>query len=264
MPTAERDGHQIHFVLHGDPGLPPLLLVMGLGLSSSSWLDLPEKLARAFHVVTFDNRNTGNSSGPHGFFAMAALADDAAAVIEAAIPRGRAHVFGISMGGMIAQELAIRHPGSVDRLVLGATFASWRGARWPRLATTAGLLRGLRGGRAALELTRDICFTPRFMAEHPEAVEGWLRAIRHAPPRTRLSQIAAIASHHAVDRLTAIGTPTLILHGTDDVLVPIENGRALERMIPRATLIELEGAAHVFPLEAETQTIDAIVQFLRD
>src|SRR3954470_23711813 len=112
MPLVERGGHRLHYETFGDPANPPVLLIMGLALSSRAWDRLPQLLARDFHVVAFDNRGTGRS-GRIGFsYRMSDLADDAVLVMNAA-GLSSAHVFGISMGGMVAQEAAICHPERV-------------------------------------------------------------------------------------------------------------------------------------------------------
>src|SRR5713226_733611 len=136
MPLAK---DTIHYQTMGDSGAPPLLLIMGLAVSSRAWDRLPELMARRFHVLVFDNRGTGRSVRRGFAYRMRELADDAAAVIEAAGLRS-AHVFGISMGGMIAQELALRRPERVRTLALGCTIASWRKGTAPSLGTKLDLL----------------------------------------------------------------------------------------------------------------------------
>src|SRR4051812_19278422 len=139
MPLVQRRRHFIHYETLGDPRNPPVLLIMGLALSSRAWDRLPELMARRFHVLVFDNRGTGKSARVGVAYSMRGLADDAAAVIEA-VGLPSAHVFGISMGGMIAQELALRHPERVRSLALGCTIASWRRSTAPSLRTKLDLL----------------------------------------------------------------------------------------------------------------------------
>src|SRR5258706_12550371 len=120
MPVVERGGHRLHYEAFGDAAKPPVLLIMGLAVSSRAWDRLPQLLGRDFHVVAFDNRGTGRS-GRAGFaYRMADLADDAAAVLPASRPAS-APLFGTSMGGMVGQELALRPPGGRRPLALGWT-----------------------------------------------------------------------------------------------------------------------------------------------
>ena len=125
MPFATRGTQKIHYQTFGDPTSPPLLLVMGMGLSSQAWDTLPGRAAKSRYVIVFDNRGTGESSLPSRPYRMRDLADDAAAVIEE-LKLGPVDVFGVSMGGMISQELVLRHPEKVRRLALGCTLASFR------------------------------------------------------------------------------------------------------------------------------------------
>ena len=154
MPFADRGTHRLSFETLGREDAPPLLLVMGMSFSARAWGPMPERLAREFRVVVFDNRGAGESTAPLRPFGMGDLADDAAAVLEAA-GVGPAFVFGISMGGMIALELALRHPERVRALALGATFAGWRTSR---KATAAG------DGRA--RLPEELPLAPRRARPH--------------------------------------------------------------------------------------------------
>ena len=126
MPFVDRKSHRLSYEVLGRADAPPLLLVMGMSFSMRAWGPLPQHLARDFRVVFFDNRGAGESTAPLRPFGMGDLADDADAVLEAA-GAGPACVFGISMGGMVALELALRHPERVRALALGATFAGGGG-----------------------------------------------------------------------------------------------------------------------------------------
>src|SRR5213595_1695597 len=173
MPLIHRKKHFIHYETLGDPRNPPLLLIMGLALSSRAWDRLPELMARRFHVLVFDNRGTGRSARVGVAYRMAALADDAAAVIEAAGTRS-AHVFGISMGGMIAQELAIRHPDRVRSLALGCTFASFRRGTSPSLSTRLDLLLLNLGLVNPARIAR-VLVSAEWNAGHPRGALEWMR-----------------------------------------------------------------------------------------
>ncbi|HET9754839.1 MAG TPA: alpha/beta fold hydrolase [Myxococcales bacterium] len=253
MPRTERG---IHYQTLGDPAKPPLLLIMGLALSSRAWDRLPEHLARDFHVLVFDNLGTGRSPRRGVAYRMRHLAHDALAVLDAAGVR-QAHVFGISMGGMIAQELAIRHPERVRSLALGCTFASWRKATAPPLRTKIDLAL-LNLGRVTPRRIARILVSAEWHAAHPDSALEWLRRAERTALRYATAQVLAIARHHTLDRLHRIRAPTLVLTGDADRLVPPANSEVLARSIPRARLRVLRGAGHVFPLEREEETVHAL------
>jgi pimeloyl-ACP methyl ester carboxylesterase len=256
MPLVERGRHRLHYESIGDPGKPPVLLIMGFGLSSRAWDRLPKLLSGDFHVLAFDNRGTGKSARVGFAYRMRDLADDAAAVIEAAGVR-TAHVFGISMGGMIAQELAIRHPDRVRSLALGCTFASWRKGAAPSLGTKLDLLLLNLGFVTPARISR-ILVSAEWHAAHPESALEWLRRAEQTALRYATAQLLAIGRHHTLGRLARIRAPTLVLTGSADKLVPPANSEVLTRSIPGARLVRFPGAGHVFPLEREEETVRAL------
>jgi 3-oxoadipate enol-lactonase len=256
MPLVERGGHRLHYETVGDPAKPTVLLIMGLALSSRAWDRLPTLLSRDFRVVIFDNRGTGRSARAGFAYRMSDLADDAAAVLDAA-DCAVAHVFGISMGGMVAQELAIRHPGRVRSLALGCTFASWRGRTGPSLNTKLDLLLLNLGFVTPARISR-VLVSAEWHAAHPEAALHWIRRAERTALRYATAQVLAIARHDTLPRLHRIRAPTLILTGTADKLVPPANSEVLARSIPGARLLELPDAGHVFPLERERETVSAL------
>ena len=273
MPVAEREGHRIHYQTWGRASAPPLLLIMGLGLSSRAWHRLPERLSKRYRVITFDNRGAGDSDRPRGLYRMHDLADDAAAVLRAAGVGGRrkkgkpaksgAFVFGISMGGMIAQELTLRHPGLVRSLVLGATFASWWRSRKPALAVTLTLVGVNVVGPRALPHLAPLLVSKEFEREKPEEFKRWLSGIDQNNPSAVFRQIGAILRHSTLPRLGEIATPTLVVTGTADRLVPPENSRVLHAAIRGAKFRELHGAGHVFPFEREDETVEILQSHFR-
>jgi 3-oxoadipate enol-lactonase len=253
MPLVDRGRHTIHYEALGDPAKPPLLLIMGLALSSRAWDRLPGLLARDFHVLVFDNLGTGKSARRGFAYRMRDLADDAAAVIESA-GFASAHVFGISMGGMIAQELAIRRPDRVRSLALGCTFASWRRGIAPDLGTKLDLVLLNLGFVTPIRISR-VLVSAEWHEQHPETALAWLRSAERTALRFATAQVLAIARHHAIDRLARIRAPTLVLTGSADKLVPPVNSEVLARSIPRARLHLIRGAGHLFPLEREEETV---------
>lgn len=255
MPVVVRDGHSIHYEVRGPLVAPPLLLIMGLGLSSRAWDRLPGRLEGQFRVITFDNRGTG-LSGPivSPRLAIADLADDAAAVLDAARVT-RASVLGVSMGGMIAQELVLRHSSRVRSLMLGCTFASWLHGQKPAVRVTLKLLGiNLIGARATGGLSR-ILVSPEFDRTAPGEFPRWFRQVGLAGRATIFRQMRAIVGFSTSRRLHEISAPTLVVTGTADVLVPPANSRFIQSRIRGARLVELAGAGHLFPLEREDETV---------
>jgi pimeloyl-ACP methyl ester carboxylesterase len=262
MPTIERAGNRIHYDVLGRPEAPPLLLIMGLALSSRGFASLPSRLAEHFRVITFDNRGTGRSRAAPGFFRIQDLADDAAAVLDAVVDSAAAHVFGVSMGGVIAQELTLRHPTRVRSLVLGCTYACWRRSEKAGLGAVARLVRSLFVRPAeGIAMSAPILVSDAYYAANAAALTEWIRNAERAPPRTGTRQLLAIMRHSAESRLDAIDVPTLVLTGDSDRLVPPSNSRHLAKRIKGARLVELAGAGHCFPLEREDDTVSTLVEF---
>jgi pimeloyl-ACP methyl ester carboxylesterase len=251
----------LHFESTGDG--PPVLLVMGLGLPGDAWWRTVPVLARACRVITFDNRGSGRSALPAGALTLAGMAADAVAVLDAAGVE-RAHVYGISMGGMIAQELALTHPERVGALVLGATSPGGAAATPPDRATLAFLARRAvmpdEEGRWA---SVPYVYSARTRREGGARIgEDFARRRAYAFQRGGYqAQLAAAAAHDAAARLGAIAAPTLVLHGAEDRMVPPANGRALAAAIPGARLLELADAAHLYTTD-EPGADEAVLEFL--
>jgi pimeloyl-ACP methyl ester carboxylesterase len=242
---------------------PPVLLIMGLGLSGGAWWRTVPVLAQRLEVITFDNRGVGRSRTRYHAYTTDAMADDAVSVLDAAGVE-RAHVYGISLGGMVAQQLALRHPARVRSLVLGATHAGGPRAQWPDAEVLAFFRRRLgmgheEGARASVTFN----YSERCRADHPERIEEDI-AQRLGHPfaaQAYRAQMWAASLHNCHGRLHRIRVPTLVVHGADDRIIPVQNGRALVREIPGARLLELEGTGHLYPSEAP-HVDEAIATFL--
>jgi 3-oxoadipate enol-lactonase len=257
VPFVERQGYRIHYQSIGADGAPPLLLIMGLGMGADAWDTLPVKLAERFHVITIDNRGVGQSTPSPGGFRIRDLADDAASVLDA-VRVGSANVFGISMGGMIAQELVLRYPERVRSVVLGATFGSHLRSRKPSPGVARDLLLvGLLSRRGPLQ---RLLVSDEFISGNQARFDRWLGSIRQAPRSAVRRQLVAIALHEAEAGLHHLKMPALVISGDRDRLVPVENSRRLSRIIPRARLVELPGAGHAFPFERPVETIRALTE----
>ena len=264
MPHADRGSHRIFYEAWGPAGAPPLLLIMGMGFSSRAWGRLPERLAGSFRVLAVDNRGTGRSTAPRGRFRVTDMADDAAAVLDAAAAP-RAAVFGISMGGMIALELALRFPSRVSALVLGATFGGFRESRKAALPVVWEVVLGgalSRLGRHGL-LGRDLVADERVRRD-PEGLAAWLTTGERIPTALAARQLGAVWGHAATSRLAELKVPVLVLTGDRDRLVPPGNARQLAEAIPGARLVFLPGAGHCFPLERPEETLREVTGFLAE
>jgi pimeloyl-ACP methyl ester carboxylesterase len=257
---ATRDGTRLYWTEHGTG--EPLLLIMGLGATHVWWHRLTPLLASRFRTILFDNRGVGDSDQPPGPYDMAAMADDAMAVLDAA-KVDSAHVFGASMGGMIAQEVVLRHPRRVRSLILGCT-ACGAGdvvpaAREVREAlNTRGAMTREESARKMVPYTFDAA-TPRERIEEDLAV----RLAANVPNDGYFAQLDAIRAWTGTrSRLPTITTPTLVIHGETDALVPPENGRIIARAIPDAQLVMLPHASHIFYTDQPDASADAILSFL--
>lgn len=262
---ARRGGLRIYYEVAGPEGAPPLMLVRGLGRSSSYWLEFRELLQRERRVVVFDNRGVGRSGTPRLFWSTEDMADDAAAVL-AQSGVGRADVFGISLGGMIAQRLALRHPHRVDRLVLGCTTPGGRRAERLSLSAALGLASASRlEPEEGQRRTAGWVLSPDYLHRNPQIVDIWA-AIASSEPRSQrglLGQVWAGARHDAWDQLPHVRCETLVMTGDMDQLMPPSNSARLATRIPGAALEYLRGAGHDFPTERPVETASKVLSFCR-
>jgi 3-oxoadipate enol-lactonase len=250
VPTARHGTVSLHYESTGAGA--PVLLVMGLGMSATGWWrTVPVLAATGLRVLTLDNRGAGRSDRPPGPYTTAVMADDAVAVLDATAVR-RAHVYGISLGGMIAQQIALRHPDRVQRLVLGATTPGGPGAI-PADGETLEFFqrRGQMPAEEAVWASVPYNYSRRTRVQHGERIVQDIRQRLRYPiePEPYAAQLAAALGHVAHDRLARIRAPTLVVHGQEDVMVPPANGRLLAGLIPEAQLLELSGAAHLYPTD---------------
>jgi pimeloyl-ACP methyl ester carboxylesterase len=242
----------------------PLLMIMGLSGSSRMWWRLLPHVSRRHQAIVFDHRGTGDSDPVTRPLRMGDFVADALAVLDAAGIE-RAHVIGVSMGGMIAQQLALDHRDRVRSLVLGCTTAGGgTGAPpWRLLATSA--LRPLLGPERTFPIVAPALYAPRTRRERPERVREDLgiRIADGTSARTTYAQMAAIAGHDTRNRLHELGgIPTLVLHGDDDALVPPARGRELAAGIPGARLELLPDCGHMLTTDAEELATEAILGHL--
>lgn len=248
MPFASSRGARIHYTVHGSSGTPVVLL-QGLGLSSRFWFDIPAMLsddpACPRRVIAVDNRGTGRSDKPRRPWTMAAMADDVVAVLDDA-GVDAAFIVGISMGGMIAQHVALRHPRRVRGLVLLATTAGFLMGALPDARALARLVSLPFGGpRASQNLVRLLLPESKWK-QAKEIFRDWPRAMRDDPtaPATFAAHLFAASTHLVAPRLASIDCPVIVVAGKHDQLIPLKNARVLAGRIRRAELEVIEDAGH--------------------
>ena len=241
-----RGSAALHFESTGEG--PPVLLIGGLAMTSGGWWRTVPVLARSFRVLTFDNAGVGRSERAGPPASVAQMANDAVAVLDAAGVE-RAHVYGISLGGMVAQEVALRHPDRVDALVLGATTPGGLVAAAPDPAAMSHFLRHrAMSAEEAVWASVAHTYARRTQVEAPERIaEDVARRLKDpVPPATYAAQVSAGMRHDAGARLAAISAPTLVVHGDEDAVVPAVNGRTLATYIPDAELHLWPNAGHMY------------------
>lgn len=259
MRTVLSKDIKIYYEAYGQG--PPLLLVSGWGSSGLSWEPaFVDDLAMAHCVIVLDNRGTGRSDKPEAEYSIPLMADDCTVVLDA-VGAERANVLGVSMGGLIAQELALTHGERVESLILCCTSCGWKGRSTPSQEDFARLF--LRP-RERLRLRMEMLFTKSFVSrEWPRLKEHWERVSRYPTPTyVYRGQWKAMMSHSCCDRLSEIHAPTLVMGGDADQLNPVERLRELAEGIPRAELQIYPGLGHGFIMEAREEVVKRILSFL--
>lgn len=261
MDHAHINGINIAFELRGAGA--PMVMIHGAQGDQTMFAGLAATFAPRFNVLTFDQRGSGLSDKPDMAYTVAMLADDTAALMDH-VGFNDAHIIGVSMGGMIAQEFALRHSRKVRSLVLGCTTPGGaKSVQAAGLATTAYSTKEMSAeerGRALAEAA----FTKDYVAKHPELIPMMIEQRRQRPidPVGFARRMAALQTFDTYDRLPQIKCPTLVITGKDDALLPWENSRLIANCIPGAQLTILEPAGHCFWLEQPDQSRDAIQRFL--
>jgi pimeloyl-ACP methyl ester carboxylesterase len=246
----------------------PLLLIMGFGMPGAAWMPMLP-LMTGFKCIYFDNRGTGNSDKPDGPYTIEDMAEDASALLRA-LGFAKAKVFGVSMGGMIAQELTLRHPEQVVKVVLGCTMPGGPNAKVAAPEVGEKLINGFKtmatDPSKALDIIMPVLYPPEFVTAHPELKQLMLAGfsmVPPAPPETADRAMAGIMQFNAYDRLQNIKCPVLIVHGEKDVLVPPENAALIRSKVPQAELFMIPNAGHGFQAADPVGINQRIMTWLR-
>jgi 3-oxoadipate enol-lactonase len=242
-----------------------LIFIHGLAYDRLGWGPLPKLLASDFRVVVLDNRGVGDSDVPDGPYSVHEMATDSVAVLDAA-GIDAAHVFGVSLGGFIAQELALEHPERVRRLVLCSTSPGGptalpmpaRGVeafdRFPSMDREAGLrlmVENSLGDHAVGERSELVEEVYAYRLERAPSVEAWQ------------AQLAASRGHDAYDRIAAISAPTLVIHALADTVIDHRNGELLADLIPGARLELVPDRGHLVMWQEGERLAPIVRDFLR-
>jgi 3-oxoadipate enol-lactonase len=261
MAYVENQGVKIYWEEHGEG--EPLVLIMGLASSIDMWHRTMPVMAQHYRTILVENRGVGRSDVPSPPFTIAAMASDVAAVMDAA-GIDQARVFGISMGGMIAQEFTLNYPERVQSLILGCTNFGGKNVQSASqkvldVLKARGEMEAEEGAYAMAPYIYD-ANTPK------ERIEEDLKIrVKWFPtPEGYFGQLEAIMSWESRDRLSQISVPTLVIHGETDELVPPENGRMIAEQIPGAKLLMLPNTSHIFMTDQPDITFREILNFFKE
>ncbi|MGH7934698.1 MAG: alpha/beta fold hydrolase [Candidatus Binataceae bacterium] len=246
----------------------PLLLIMGFGMPGAAWAPVLPFLA-GFKCIYFDNRGTGNTDKPEGPYTIPDMAEDASNLLTA-LGLESAKVYGISMGGMIAQELTLRHPKQVSKVVLGCTTPGGpnavRSSEEVMQKLVAGARMMARDPSAALDIMMPLLFPLDFIKVHPEIKQMMMLGMQMAPPTPPESvdrTVAGIMQFDAYERLPRIKCPVLIVHGDQDILLPPANAELIKSRIAQAEVFIIPGAGHNYAAADPVGIHQRITSWLR-
>lgn len=274
MSIAKVDSIELYYEEHGSGD--PLLLIMGLAADSTAWMfQLPE-FAKHYRTIVFDNRGVGRSTKPAGPYTIHQMADDTAGLLDV-LGIARTHVVGVSMGGMIAQELVLRHPQRVRGLVLGCTYpepdADIERQREFSVTQLGGKITGSGEMQIDISALDPLTFFQHLLPsvfnqafidnELPKLIQMFAGSLQYGfSLEAILGQVEAVMSHKATDRLHQIQSPTLVITGDADRLVPPANSDVLAANIPGARLVKVPGGSHGFNFETPEIFNGEVLKFL--
>lgn len=252
MPKVTVSDLEVNYQIQGEGD--PLLLIMGLSFSLLDWgTKLPELLAQHYKVILFDNRDAGETSRSNKPYTIEQMAADAAGLLDA-LEESNVHVFGVSMGGMIAQYFALNHSDKLNKLILGCTMAGGNCSKW-------GAFSNLFNNNIL-----ELLFTPEFIEQHQSELANFFQTTTpfHSKGEALARQFFAMRGHDTCNMLGKIAAPTLIMTGDRDQLIPWENSDILTQKIPEAKQVIINNAAHAFCYSHPEATATAIINFLEN
>jgi len=268
MPMANVNGININYRVEGQG--EPLIMIMGFGSAKNNWRFQTGLFKKYYRTITFDNRGVGKSDKPTGPYTINMMADDTVGLMDY-LGIEKAHIIGTSMGGMIAQELAIKLPEKVDKLVLASTFAGRDETSGFSSEASKALEVYDRSPhdetviRRLCDILVDLTLNKRLY--RILAIPLMKIMIRLSDPSMingLVGQLDAVLAHDAADRLRLIKVPTLVITGTDDRLVKPISSEVIANLVPKAKLVKVEGGSHGFHAEMSGKFNKEVLDFLRN
>jgi len=264
VPKVSVNGLKLYYEIEGDGA--PVVLIPGFAAGRWIWFKQTDDLSRNFRVIIFDPRGVSASDKPQAPQTIGLLADDVAHLLEK-IGIESAHIVGASFGGFVAQEFALKYPAMTRKLVLCCTSFGGPNHVVPApetlqaLASTKGL-----NSEERMRANLLLAFTPEYVRTQVDEVDQivHLRATNDVPEHIYMSQLQAAMSFNAESRLAGIESPTLVLSGDADIIVPVQNSRNLAAKIPGAQLQIIEGGSHTFFIEQAQEFNETVADFLKD
>jgi 3-oxoadipate enol-lactonase len=262
VPIAEVNGARLHFRRAGRG--EPLLLIAGFGVGKVAFAPIADLYTEHFDCIAFDNRGSGRSNLPAWPMSIPGLAADAVGLMDS-LGIESAHVYGVSMGGMVAQEMAVRYPHRVRGLILGATTPGGVHAPRPELRAIWGLVEAMVSGHRYGNRIARLLFSTEFRRGNRAAVREYLLLLGAEPPTMRglTWQFWASSLHDVESRLRRIHSPTLIIQGGADAMVPVRTAEVLADLIPDAEIAIVPGVGHLYFLEDPVGCRDLLVDWMQ-
>lgn len=261
MPTAHVNGIHLYYEVHGQG--EPLLLIAGIGYGTWLWVKQIPELSKYFSVIVFDNRGVGRSDKPDSEYTVPLLARDAYELLRA-LGVKRASVLGVSLGGFIAQQLALDHPEIIHKVILCSTSFGGPNMILPKGEVLQFMAFG--AGKDTFQRGLELVFPPEFLKKNSEEIARFTAPMRRNPqPRyAYLRQFMAPLNFNSEPRLHELTMPVLVLAGEADRIMPVENSRLLAQKLPKARLVTFPNAGHLFFVEQPEDAHKIILDFLRE